>query len=311
MQAIPSEIPLLVSFLVSSSVMAFWLGLQRRGESRALLDRLGQVGERQRVPEELEMQQPFVARVIKPALRQWVRRLGYLMPNRNVERLQHDLERAGRPYGLTISDFLGLRVIAALAISIIVAALLYIRDRSIISVIFLGLLGGFGGSFVPSFWLRRQIKVRQDQIRRGLPDALDMLSVAVTAGLALDGAMHSIAQKWDSAVAQEFGLAVREMQVGVPRIEALRGIARRTDVKEMSNFIAVLVQADQLGLSISTVLKTQSDQMRLLRRQRAEELANQAPIKMLFPLVFLIFPSMFAVILGPAVPRLIELFSYF
>ncbi|MFQ5341887.1 MAG: type II secretion system F family protein [Anaerolineae bacterium] len=305
-----AQLPLLVSVLVSSSVISFWLGLRRRSQVRELLDRLSEAGSRRTIPEELEMQQPFMTRVIRPALRAWVRRLGQIMPHRNVERLQRDLERAGRPNGMTASDFLGIRLIIGIAVTVIFAALLFMREQGILQVVFLGLGAGVGGSLIPNFWLRRKIRAREDEIRRGMPDALDMLSIAVSAGLGLDGAMQTISEKWDNAVSEEFGQAVRETQIGVPRSEALRGLARRADVKEMSHFIAVLVQADQLGLSISTVLKTQSDQMRLMRRQRAEELANAAPIKMLFPLVLLIFPAMFVVILGPAIPRMLELFQY-
>ncbi len=305
-----AQLPLLVSILVSSSVISFWLGLRRRSQVRELLDRLSAVGNRQSIPEELEMQQPFMTRVVRPALRAWVRRLGQIMPHRNVERLQLDLERAGRPSEMTASDFLGVRLIIGIAVTVIFAALLYMREQGILQVALLGLGAGVGGSLIPNFWLRRKIRERRDEIRRGMPDALDMLSIAVSAGLGLDGAMQTISEKWDNAVSDEFGQAVRETQIGVPRAEALRGMARRADVKEMSHFIAVLVQADQLGLSISTVLKTQSDQMRMMRRQRAEELANAAPIKMLFPLVLLIFPAMFVVILGPAIPRMLELFEH-
>lgn len=305
-----AQLPLLVSVLVSSSVISFWLGLRRRSQVRELLDRLSEAGSRRTIPEELEMQQPFMTRVIRPALRAWVRRLGQIMPHRNVERLQRDLERAGRPNGMTASDFLGIRLIIGIAVTVIFAALLFMREQGILQVVFLGLGAGVGGSLIPNFWLRRKIRAREDEIRRGMPDALDMLSIAVSAGLGLDGAMQTISEKWDNAVSEEFGQAVRETQIGVPRSEALRGLARRADVKEMSHFIAVLVQADQLGLSISTVLKTQSDQMRLMRRQRAEESANAAPIKMLFPLVLLIFPAMFVVILGPAIPRMLELFKH-
>lgn len=303
------QLPLLVSVLVSSSVISFWVGLRRRGREREILERLSQVGTRQRVPEEMELQLPFMTRVVKPALRNWVRRLGGLMPHRNVARLQRDLERAGRPNDLTASDFLGIRLIMGIAFTVIVVASLYLRDFGLLRVGSLGLGSGAIGSFLPNLWLRRKIRTRQDEIRRGMPDALDMLSIAVSAGLGLDGAMKTISQKWDNAVSEEFGQAVRETQIGLPRTEALRSMAHRADVKEMSHFIAVLVQADQLGLSISTVLKTQADQMRLMRRQRAEEAANAAPIKMLFPLVILIFPAMFVVILGPAVPRILDLFK--
>lgn len=305
------QLPVFISLLVSTSVIAFWVGVRRQTRANASLDRLAEGGDWRKIPDALEMEQSFMTRIVKPALRGWVRRLGQLMPHRNVERMQRNLERAGRPYDFTVSDFLGVRLLSGLLITASVASLLYLRDIGIPRTLLFSLVAGVVGSFLPSYWLRRQIKARQEEIRKGMPDALDMLSVAVSAGLGLDGAMQTISQKWDNAVADEFGKTIREIQIGVPRTDALRSMSRRANVKEMSHFIAVLVQADQLGLSIRTVLKTQSDQMRLMRRQRAEESANQAPVKMMFPLVLLIFPAIFAVLLGPAIPRLLTFFDAF
>jgi tight adherence protein C len=311
MEANVLQLPVLIGVLVGLGVIALSLGLlQRLQTGDTVTERLTQVRMEQIASlEALELEQPFISRVIKPGIRAWIRRLGLMMPQRNVMQVQGSLERAGRPHNLTVSDFLGLRLIAAIGVAILVMVILYFRGFSLIRLLLLGIGASFGGSLLPSYWLRQKGKARQSEIQRGLPDALDMLTIAVTAGLGLDSAMQTIAEKWDNAVAQEFEQTVREMQVGVPRTEALRAMAQRNAVKEMSNFIAVLVQADQLGLTISNVLKTQSDQMRLMRRQRAEELANKAPIKMLFPLVFLIFPAIFAVVLGPAVPRMLSLFD--
>lgn len=310
----PTIVPiaLLTSVTVGLSALALWVGFKRRRQVEDVDDimaRMRSPSVRQRVPEALEMQQSFVDRVLKPAGRQLVRRSGRLMPSRNIERLQRDLEGAGRPYSFTVVDFLGLRLMAAVITACVTILLLRARGLPLIATVLFGLGAGLGGSLLPRFWLSRRIKARHAEIQRALPDALDMLTIAVSAGLGFDGAMQQISEKWNNALSDEFGKVIREMQVGVPRDEALRNLVGRADVKEMSNFIAVVVQADQLGLSISKVLEAQASQMRLFRRQRAEEIAQQAPLKMLFPLIFLIFPAMFVVILGPAIPMLLEAFG--
>lgn len=303
------QLSLLVSLLAGASVLAFWVGLTRRSPAEEIVERVASMSDFPRAAAEFEMEQSFVDRVLKPLGRRAVRWLGRLLPHRNIERLQRDLERAGRPYGFTVSDFMGLRVLVALLVASLTILLLRIGDLPLVSLLLFGLAAGLLGSLLPTFWLRRRIRARQTEIQRALPSALDMLSIAVTAGLGLDGAIQKISEKWDNALAEEFGQVIREIQIGVPRIEALRNMAKRVDVTDLSHFVAVVVQADQLGLSISQVLEAQANQMRILRRQRAEELAQQAPIKMLFPLIFLIFPAMFVVILGPAVPQLIEAFG--
>jgi tight adherence protein C len=157
--------------------------------------------------------------------------------------------------------------------------------------------------------VKRRIGSRQHDILRALPDALDMLTICVDAGLAFDLAMLKIGEKWDNTVAREFNRVVAEIRMGLTREDALRRMVERTGVVDIGNFVAVLIQADQLGVSIADVLHVQSSQMRVRRHQRAEELANQAPVKMVFPLVFLILPALFIMILGPALPRMADALS--
>ncbi len=301
---------LAVGLLTALSIFALWVALRRRPvEEKELLERLASPLERRQVPEALEVQTPFTDRVLKPFLRGLLRRVGRWMPHRNLEALQQRLESAGRPYGMTVTDFLGLQLLSGLGAGALAFLWLHLSGRAFFQTLALSAALAVAGGLLPLFWLRRRIKRRQEEVLRALPDALDMLTIAVAAGLGFDGALQKVSEKWDNALSREFAQIVREMQVGVSRIQALRDAARRIQVREFSNFIAVIVQADQLGLSIADVLQIQSKQMRLLRRQRAEELAHQAPIKMLFPLIFLIFPAMFAVILGPAIPTLMNLFK--
>jgi len=303
-------LPFIVGLLAAFSVFAFWFALRRRPvEEKELLERLTSPLERQQVPEALEVQASFTSRVLRPFFRGLLRKAGRWMPHRNLEWLQQSLESAGRPYGMTVTDFLGLQLLSGLGTGVLTFLWLRLLGRPLLQTFVLAVAITLGGSLIPLLWLRRRIKGRQEEVLRALPDALDMLTIAIAAGLGFDGALQKVSEKWDNALSQEFAQIVREMQVGVPRIQALRDAAKRIQVREFSNFIAVIVQADQLGLSIADVLQIQSKQMRMLRRQRAEELAHQAPIKMLFPLIFLIFPAMFAVVLGPAVPMLLNLFK--
>jgi Flp pilus assembly protein TadB len=164
-------------------------------------------------------------------------------------------------------------------------------------------------SNLPKTWLKRKVRVRTTSIRKSLPDALDMLSVCADAGLGFDQSLQRVSTSWDNTLAREFGRVVTEMGMGVSRKIALRNLAYRTDVPELSSFVAVILQSDQLGMSITQTLHAQAKQMRIERRFRAQEQARKMPLKMLFPLLLLIFPAMFAVILGPMVPVLIQLFT--
>jgi tight adherence protein C len=166
--------------------------------------------------------------------------------------------------------------------------------------------GAAVGFMMPQLLLRSKIDRRKQAIIKKFPDALDLMSICVDAGLTFDGAMSKVDEKWDDPLAREFGRVIHELQLGKSRRQALRDMSDRIDVSDVSSFIAAVLQADQLGVSIGKVLRIQSEQMRIRRRQRAEEKAHQAPVKMLFPMVFLIFPAMFIVLLGPAAFQIIR-----
>ncbi len=165
------------------------------------------------------------------------------------------------------------------------------------------------GFYLPNFWLSSVVRRRQHDIVRALPDALDMIVVCTEAGQSFDQAIRRVSEYWHNPLTDEFNRILAEIAFGRTRHEALTSTSERIQMTEMSNLIAAIIQADVLGVSIGKVLRVQADQLRTIRRQRAEELARQASIKMLFPLVFLIFPAMFAVLLGPAIPLLMEVFG--
>jgi tight adherence protein C len=208
---------------------------------------------------------------------------------------------AGNPGDLRTVDFLGMKlVVAGLAGGGLFALFgLLLGSPGLGMFIAIGAAGI--GFLAPEIWLSRRIRARQKGVLLAVPDTLDLLTISVRAGLSFDGALAKVVEKTNGPLADEFRRALAEVRVGKTRRDALRDVSTRTDVPALTNFIGAIIQAEQLGVSISKVLQVQSEQLRIERRQRAEELAAKAPIKMLFPLVGCIFPSMFIVILGPAV----------
>ncbi len=261
--------------------------------------------------EDVELSQPFADRVIRPGVSKLLDFFGRLTPQRNLQELQHRLELAGRPYGWTVVNFVGLRVVLALVLGALGFVLTLLTDMPFLQRLLLTFALGGLGYYLPIVWLGRRTRQRQSALLRALPDGLDMLNICVGAGLGFDAALSRVSEQWKTPLADEFNRVVAEIRLGKTRRQALLDLARRTEVMELENFVATIVQADQLGVSIAKVLRTQAEQMRILRRQRAEEQARQASIKLLFPLVFMIFPSLLAVLLGPAIPKILDAFSQF
>jgi tight adherence protein C len=201
---------------------------------------------------------------------------------------------------MKVSDWLGIKAIGAGVGFGVLFILFGVLGGQIVQGLLLALVGAGIGYIGPEFWLGRRVKARQKAILIGIPDALDLLTISVRAGLGFDAALGKVVEKLKGPLVDEFRRALAEVRVGKARREALRDIVPRTEVQPLTNFIGAIIQAEQLGVSISKVLQVQSEQLRIERRQRAEEQAAQAPIKMLFPLVGCIFPSLFVVILGPA-----------
>jgi tight adherence protein C len=303
---------------VALSVFFFWVGRRAARTTTGADDQLGRYLEDnpnsilQDSPTMRAAEPGFAERVLAPTLRNLLNRLGSLTPNRNVEMLARRLETAGRPFGLTVLNFLGLKFIAALLFAVAGFALfvLVLHQAPTLGVIFL-IIFGILGFYLPELWLSSAVRSRQQQIVRALPDALDMIVVCTEAGQSFDQAMRRVSDQWHNPLTDEFSRILAEIAFGRTRHEALTAASRRIQSNEMSNLISAVIQADVLGVSISKVLRVQADQLRTLRRQRAEELAHQAAIKMLFPLVFLIFPAMLAVLLGPAIPLIMETFGGF
>ncbi len=242
------------------------------------------------------------------ALRRTIHVLGRYTPKSNWAKTEERLQKAGRPGNLSVLDFMGLRLLMLLLLGGGSFFLMAVSQPFAVALRN-ALVAALIGYLLPSFWLGRAARKRQHQILRALPDVLDMLTIGVEAGLAFESALLRVSQKWDNALTREFRRVVSEMRVGTGRDEALQRMAARVAVDEISAFVAVLVQSNQLGISIAQVLNSQAEQMRLKRRQMAEETARQASVKIVMVVVFLIFPSIFVVVLGPAFPRIMTLLT--
>jgi tight adherence protein C len=253
--------------------------------------------------EELELQAPFLERTMRPLMASLSGRMSRVATSSFTERTEKRLALAGNPNDLRVSDWLGIKAIGAIVGAILFFLIFVIGGVFKFPILIAFLLTGVGGLFgytIPEFWLGGRVKKRQKAILLMIPDTLDLLTISVRAGLGFDAALGKVVEKMEGPLVDEFRRALAEVRVGKARRDALRDIVPRTEVVPLTNFIGAIIQAEQLGVSISKVLQVQSEQLRIERRQRAEEQAAQAPIKMLFPLVGCIFPSLFVVILGPA-----------
>lgn len=295
-------LPLAVGAGVLLSVVIFFYGVaQTLGAPSAVQSRLDPYGKRTRSLEEIEMSLPFTDRILRPLLRSAAQVFVNAQPEKSVAEIRHKLELAGNPYNWTPTEFLGVRVFCTVVFMLLSGWLFNsLHYDAALVLLFIG-IGAILGFYAPLFWLNLLISRRKDSILRSLPDALDLLTISIEAGLGFDAALQKVVDKWDDELSREFERALREMQMGKLRREALRDLANRTDVPDVNNFIAAILQADQLGVSMAKVMRIQSEQMRIKRRQRAEEKAREAPVKMMIPLAFLVFPSILIILLGPAV----------
>jgi len=301
----------IASAMIGLAVLAIVFGIYKERSYGEIQGRLQNLGQPQgMVVDDGEEKLTFQQRVLSPMGHSLLARLGRLTPSGNLTLLRHQLRQAGNPGNLAVIDFLGIKMLAAIAAAILTGLyLVSVRGMVGSQATLLALAGGIVGLYLPNFWLNGKIRRRQTEISKALPDALDMLTTMVNAGLGFDIALLRLCERWDNSLTHELERVVHEMRMGVRRMDALRNLAERVDVPELRTFIAVLVQADQLGISISNILHAQSEQIRQLRRQKVEEKASTMPLKMLPIIALFIFPALFAIILGPSVPGLLNAFG--
>src|SRR5579859_5268863 len=294
----PTEI--LIAGLAAAAVLLITLGVTARPPKDAVQQRLEQLVVQPKTLEEFELQQPFFERAVRPI----VKRLSTIGRRGDqgglIARTDAKLERAGYPGGLRGADWMGVKLLALIGFALL-GFLLGLALGGVPGGLFFALVGAGIGFMGPEFWLGRRIRARAEAMVLQLPDALDLLTISVEAGLGFDAALAKVVEKMDGPLVAEFRQALAEIRMGRTRREALRDVAKRADSQPINNFIGAIVQAEQLGVPIAKVLQIQSNQLRIERRQRAEEAAAKAPVKMLFPMVGCIFPTIFIVILGPAI----------
>jgi tight adherence protein C len=297
---------LLIAVTISAGVLLFFMGLAAFQSSGELQQRMELYSGTAYVPvEQRELQVPFSQRVIKPGVQRILRLFSWMLPNKRIAELHHRLQLAGVAGRITTADFIGIKGWTAIIMGAVFVGYIYLTDGQmtllswLLGLLFIGI-----GFRLPDIWLSRQISRRQLELTNALPDALDMMTIAVEAGLSFEQAVGEIVSRWNHDLAREFRRVLYEIGVGKSRREALENLSARTGTPDIVSFVTAINHSEELGTSLARVLSVQAQELRIRRRQRAQEAANKVPIKILFPMVFLIFPAMFAVILGPGIPRL-------
>jgi tight adherence protein C len=303
-----SPISIILAGFVALGVILVFQGLARP-QVDLLETRLAQFGERELTLDEMEMSLPLADRIFRPFFERISKALTSHTPANQQQQLQEKLALAGRPYGLTVGSFLTLQIICLAVFAVIGYALAALMDAGQMFNILGPVVGAVLGYLGPQSLLSRKIRFRKKEILLALPNALDLLTISVEAGLGFDAAIARVTDKYHNALALEFTRVLNEVRLGRPRMEALDDMGKRNKVDDLNNFVQAIIQSEQLGVGIANVLRIQSEEMRRRRRQRAEEQGQKAPLKMLFPMVGCIFPTLFIVLLGPAVIKVFDQFT--
>jgi tight adherence protein C len=297
--------------LVVVAIVLLAMGLRTEAEVQGINRSLALVQAMSEAPRELsaELERPFADRVLQP-LRQRALRLGRRISGADAaERIRRKLDLAGNPAGWSVDRVTAGKVLGAgLGLLVGLALGLFLADALTTRLILAG--GGLVvGFFGPNLYLYQLAYDRANRLQRELPDAIDLMTISVESGLGFDAAVQQVASNTEGPLADEFGRMLREMQLGMGRGEALRSLGERANVDDLRSFVSAMVQADSFGIPIAQVLRVQSGEMRVKRRQRAEEKAQQVPVKITIPLIFCILPALFVAVMGPAAINIMDNFG--
>jgi tight adherence protein C len=281
------------------ALVAGWAIVDMRRQSRRQLAVVGSAG-RWRADYRPELDVPFVRRVILPTL-DGLSRLGRRLALSNqTARIRRRLDLAGNPPYWDVDRVLAFKMLGLIVGLVLGLVVPYLLGGNALVTLGCALLTALLGYTVPTMIVYQLGYNRTQQLRRELPDALDLMTISVEAGLSFDAALAQVARNTTGPMAEEFFRVLQEMQIGWGRAEAMRALSDRTDLPELRAFVLAMIQADAFGIPVANVLRIQADEMRVKRSQRAEEAAQKVPVKILFPLVFCIMPALFVVIMGPA-----------
>jgi tight adherence protein C len=280
---------------------------EARGVSKSLVVMEAFTAAPQSMKEELDPS--FNDRVLSPVLDRFVGLGRRLTPDDYSERIQRKLDVAGNPPGWTVDRIVSLKVVG-IGLGVVAGALFaFLLDWSLVRGLVVAAIGGVAGYYGPNLYLYQKGHDRTEKMQRELPDALDLLSISVEAGLGFDAALSQVARNTTGPLSQELARVLQEMQIGLGRSSALRALGERSALPDLRSFTSAMVQADAFGIPVSQVLRVQSNEIRTKRRQRAEELAQKVPVKIMIPLVLFILPCLFIAVIGPAVISMLGIFS--
>jgi tight adherence protein C len=248
---------------------------------------------------EQELQQPFMDRIVRPAIKRFGRLVEQTMPDRSREKIRLRLQLAGRLNTVGPGDFIAWRYVLTVALTLAGLAIGLLTRNSLLLALGAA-LGASVGLYAPMLWLRSKVGQRRSEIQMELPDVIDALIVCVEAGLTFESAMEKVVEKYDHALSDELGRVLQETRLGRPRLEALTDMAARCGVEELNNFAQAVVQSEQLGAGIARILHIQSEEIRQRRLTIAQERGARASLKMLVPMIGCIFPTLWVILLGPA-----------
>ncbi|MFZ5898835.1 MAG: type II secretion system F family protein [Bacillota bacterium] len=298
-------LPIVLLTVLAVTVLLYCMLLLFFRDRLVLADRLKDIGKTAEAPSVVrqELAVPLYKRILQPVVARLSKMRFFLSQDRQ-KLITEKLVIAGNPKNLSPLEFTFLKYLAV-ALAVITGLFLTgVTAPAPVNYLLAGALGACLGWLLPDAILNMRVKRRQREVQKSLPDTLDLLTVSIEAGMGFDGAVLKVTEKTKGALSEELKGMLQEIHVGKPRREALRDLADRLKVDDLSSFVGAVIMAEQMGVRLGNVLRVQSDQMRRKRRQRAEEKALKAPIKMLFPLVFFIFPATFIILLGPAVIRI-------